>query len=71
MAKFIVTNYVTVPVEFEMEAENTEALVEMLNNKSITEQDIRDSVGVDDGRDEVWHVTDEEGNSFRTDEIAV
>jgi len=71
MAKFIVTNYVTVPVEFEVEAENTEALLEMLNNKSITSQDIRDSVGSDDGVDEIWHVSDEEGNSFRTDEIAV
>ena len=71
MAKFIVTNYVTVPVEFEIEADNVEALVKMLENKSITEQDIRDSAGLDDGVDEVWHVTDEEGNSFRTDQIEV
>jgi hypothetical protein len=70
MAKYRLTNMVMIPVEIEIEASDLGDLMNQLDSYRLTDQEIIDCVGLDNGVDENWQITDEEGNDYESIELA-
>ena len=66
MKAYTIKNHVMVTVQFEIEAESVEQAKQIARNQEITNQDVIDAVDEFMGIDEMWTITDEDGNEETT-----